>query len=116
MYDRVNPEMDYDDNATCTPYGYFRNSQNSNSFVIQQDVTVFSLYPNPASEKIRVSYTLRESSELSFYSTTGQRVYSVILKNSSKIEEINTASFNEGAYSWKLQTGIATKRKTVYHK
>lgn len=114
IYDRVNPEMDYDDNATCTPYGYFRTSQNSNSFVIQQDVTVFSLYPNPASEKIRVSYTLRESSELSFYSATGQRVYSVILKSGSKIEEINTASFNEGAYSWKLQTGSTTKNGKLF--
>ncbi len=114
LYDRINPKMDYDDNIICTPYGYFRTVQNSNPSGVKQDIMVFSLYPNPASEKIRVSYSLSESAELSFCSAAGQQVFSVILKSGSRIEEISTALFNEGAYSWKLQTGNTTKNGKLF--
>jgi hypothetical protein len=114
LYDRINPEMDYDDNGTCTPYGYYRSSQNPVSAGTKHDVILFSLYPNPAREKIRVSYTLNEPGELTFYTATGQRTYSVLLPIGSGIEEINTALFLEGAYAWKLQTASATKNGKLF--
>ena len=69
---------------------------------------------NPASEKIRVSYTLNEPGEQTFYTAAGQRTYSVMLPIGSGIEEINTALFLEGAYSWKLQTASATKNGKLF--
>lgn len=74
----------------------------------------FTIFPNPANEAIHISYSLIESGELTFYSANGQQSYSIILQSGSRIEEISTASFREGAYSWKLKTTSSTKNGKLF--
>ncbi|MFK8037449.1 MAG: T9SS type A sorting domain-containing protein [Crocinitomicaceae bacterium] len=74
----------------------------------------FSIYPNPASEKITLS-GISDKSLISIYNIAGELVYSN--KNMSEKSSINVSELTNGTYFVKMQTGdnMMTKKITINH-
>lgn len=71
----------------------------------------FAIYPNPASEKIRLQSKLTPISSVDIYSVIGQKVISLNFSDSTS-EEINIETLPSGVYILKINNNT-TKRLIV---
>jgi hypothetical protein len=74
----------------------------SNIHIQKQTLNSFSVYPNPAREKVYVSYQQEKSSEsqLKVYDATGKQVSDYPLTGETNLLEIETKDWSEGIYSF----------------
>jgi hypothetical protein len=115
LLDKFYPEIDYAELTDCSETSGFRTGRPDSQDPKQhENLMICHLSPNPASDFIKINYTIMEPAELSFYSVTGQQIHSVQLAAGSRVDEIDTAPFARGVYSWKLQNGNATKNGKLF--
>lgn len=63
---------------------------------------LISIYPNPASQSIRVKYDLKAKSELLIYDQLGKQVLQISLDAYRKEISIDVTTFNNGIYFFKI--------------
>lgn len=100
MYFLVNDEENYNDDEICLQSGIVaRNSHQNNNSSIKLNSSV---YPNPASSEITISYNLATSGKLIIYNTYGQIVYSIDLNEKNYRHSISVSEFSNGIYLYKI--------------
>ncbi len=75
-----------------------------------------SVYPNPASDKVTVKYTIAQNSQLRVYNIVGEKVLEYDLPEGSTSLDINVGSLPSGTYFYSLLSdtkAVETKRLVI---
>ena len=69
----------------------------------QYSKTEFILYPNPAKEEVKITYSLEKGQQgtVEIYNLVGEKMQSILLNNESNDKTISIVSYNSGIYIYK---------------
>lgn len=117
LYALIDPMQTYDDDNICLNDGVLLRQASSNQNLNPTIFEYASLFPNPATSSLNVSYELGKDIEgnIEIYNSYGQKVKSSLLKANEKSMVIDVKSFAIGIYSYtvKSTTGYLQKGKLV---
>jgi len=102
-----------DEDVTIPNFLFIENrNTNTNIFELSEIQGQFNIYPNIASDKIKLNYAMNETADLKMYilDTNGRFISSSLIRNTQVGEEsINVSDFSKGVYYLKLVSNQHTK-------
>ena len=107
----IDPQLRYDDEQACAQTGYsWRLSQKNSELP-------FSIFPNPANDKVYVHYSVESAAKLAIYSEIGELILLKNVPKDGKSLEIDLSLFKNGVYSCKLiqENQIDVKQLIIIH-
>jgi len=116
MYAMINDDMDYDDDAICLSEGVVLR-QASHQSALQGMYEYASIYPNPATESITLSFEFGKdvAGTIDIFNTMGQMVNSLALISNVHSVSIDVKNLFGGIYTYSVRSnaGFVQKGKLV---
>ena len=107
LYALSHPNEYYDDKSACLFAGYFRKAHpKSENKMVVSALSYFTINPNPASEKLQLSYFVTGNANLEFtiFNSLEQKVKSVILPSDNREYSLNCLDLQTGIYLYSVRS------------
>lgn len=107
LYALIDQSIGWDDDAICISYGIApRHAKPSTE-------NQFSIYPNPASDRISMDYTINKGDKcvITIYNLLGVAVYTTVVDNSSKHLDVDISNLKPALYHFKITVDDFTEKQ-----